>query len=118
MKTNLVNRLSGAVAESQKLIGEFSAKLLKDPAYSLSWSDDAFYAAAKVAVLQRIITMLDASNVEDVLRVCRKEAINKARFPRASSSVVSNLMEQKVGQVWAEWSEEIELAIEMSKEKL
>lgn len=90
----------------------------QDPAYALSWAENAFRVAGKVSVAYKLRAILteeepktkaDGSTItpDDRLAYARetamREAMREARYPSSSTSTTSNLIARYVAAAYAEF---------------
>lgn len=98
----LLTRYESDIRSREAKIKEFAEAVLKDPSYTLSWSQDIFAAAAEIKILKQVADYLacEASYVEDpapvsnLIDVLTTKVINGAMYPSHSSSITSNLISQ------------------------
>ena len=77
-------------------IEKFKRALDKDPGYALTWSLDAFAAAAKLTILNQIIAALhnEDTTAEHIRATLMDRVMHKSKYPPQSTSPTSNLIEQ------------------------
>ena len=95
----LLTRYESDISSKEAKIKEFAEAVQKDPAYTLSWAQDIFAAAAEIKILKQVRDYLThevndtaadpASNLIDMLT---SKVIHGAMYPSFSSSITSNLI--------------------------
>jgi hypothetical protein len=106
MLANAVSHALRGKRRAEDTLADFAAKVEKDPEHALSWSMNAFAAAADRRVCGELLSWFDAGcSFEGMLKHFQDEALRKARSPSRSTSVTSNLLEQETGRAWAEATE-------------
>lgn len=97
MKTNkrhLMERLKNNIKFKQDAIAKFQKNLSEDPQYAFQWGDDAMRAAAIISVSHWALRMLgDEYSVEDLIKRLNDSIMSNAKFPKQSTSQVSNIAE-------------------------
>jgi hypothetical protein len=82
----------------EQSLSEWAARFAKDPGYALSWSDDSFKAAAQLTEGYRLKNILIRDDIEDIMAAAGKhlrgEILRGASYPKHSTSLPSNLMDQ------------------------
>ena len=95
----LLSRYESDIRSGEAKIKEFAEAVQKDPAYTLSWSQDVFAAAAEIKILKQVRDYLihevdyavDAP-VSNLIDMLTSKVINGAMYPSFSSSITSNLI--------------------------
>jgi hypothetical protein len=112
-RTNLIKtigRLEERQRTAQSSISKLIQRLQEDPLNALSWSDDAFKDAARVKVYGQVLFSLRAFlndekqgvSPADVAKWGQEEVLRRAKYPKMSTSVPSNLAETYETAAWAE----------------
>lgn len=125
-------RLEDMRDRAQALVVKFAEEVVKDPAYKMGWSMDAFSAAARVKVSNELLRWLEPRSEEELAAVnerraqegqppltdavlleianeqVTRNALRLARSPARSTSPVSNLLEQEECRSWAELAEKMD----------
>lgn len=74
---------------------DFKTKFDQAPAYAFSWSDGAFKAAAKLNVLQDVVSLLqDGESAQSIRDYLLDSVLHGSKYPAQSTSPTSNLIEQ------------------------
>jgi hypothetical protein len=95
----LLSRYESDIRGKEEKIAKFAEAVQKDPAYTLSWSQDVFAAAAEIKILKQVRDYLihevdyavDAP-VSNLIDMLTSKVINGAMYPSFSSSITSNLI--------------------------
>jgi hypothetical protein len=95
----LLTRYESDISSREERIKGFAGAVQKDPAYTLSWSQDVFAAAAEIKILKQVRDYLihevdyavDAP-VSNLIDMLTSKVINGAMYPSFSSSITSNLI--------------------------
>lgn len=94
---------------ARKHIEEFAAKVLVNPQREMEWCGSSFKAAAEIHVFTIVLLPKKDISDEEIIEAIRSYALDCclriARNPPRSSGQTNNLMEQAVGEVWAELHE-------------
>ena len=94
-KDALIKRFNRAIESDQHIITKFKENLDKDAAYALTWSLDAFRAAAQIKVSTMIVDhLVGGGTVEQVKSLLTSRVLSKSMYPAQSTSPTSNLIEQ------------------------
>jgi hypothetical protein len=97
----LMSRYESDISSKEAKIKEFAEAVQKDPAYTLSWAQDLFAAAAEIRILKQVVDYLNhevdhPSNapVSNLIDMLTDKVIHGAMYPSFSSSTTSNLISQ------------------------
>jgi hypothetical protein len=97
----LLARYESDISSKEAKIKEFAEAVQKDPAYTLSWSQDVFAAAAEIRILKQVVDYLNhevdhPSNapVSNLIDMLTDKVIHGAMYPSFSSSTTCNLISQ------------------------
>jgi predicted transcriptional regulator len=92
------------IENSQKVIEEFAAELVKHPAYTMDWSGKAFQAAANIKHMPRYLEFFDKGmTIEEIKKHACSAALDMTRsIYNKSTSPTSNLMKDWEASVLAE----------------
>lgn len=104
--TRLVEEATHEVQVARDAINKWTEKLLKDPAYEMSWSGDQFRNAARHKVWSSVLcdceAVKDKENAMELLvKEYQKTVLRGAMYPERSTSPASNLMAQEMTMMWA-----------------
>ena len=99
----LSEHLEAQAREALSMLERFKKGLDEDPAYTLSWSEAVFAAAAKMRVAKEALKLLNGTeNPSEILQRADLEVLQWMRDPNPSTSPCSNLMEQREAMAWFE----------------
>jgi len=105
----LTKRFQRKLDEAQSEVAAFVGKVQHDAAYTLSWSNSVFQAAAKERVYKQVIASIKDSVSEDgeldlsnIIGMVTDRVLHKAKYPAQSTSPTSNLIEQYELATWAD----------------
>ena len=97
----LLARYESDISSKEAKIKEFAEAVQKDPAYTLSWAQDVFAAAAEIKILKQVVDYLNhevgyaaAAPVSNLIDMLTDKVINGAKYPSFSSSTTTNLISQ------------------------
>jgi hypothetical protein len=97
----LMSRYESDIRSREAKIKEFAEAVQKDPAYTLSWSQDVFAAAAEIKILKQVVAYLNheviytaVDPVSNLIDMLTDKVISGAKYPSFSSSTTSNLISQ------------------------
>jgi len=97
----LLTRYESDIRSREEKIVRFAEAVQKDPAYTLSWSQDVFVVAAEIKILKQVRNYLNheveytaAAPVSNLIDMLTSTVINGAMYPAHSSSSTSNLISQ------------------------
>lgn len=104
--TRLIEEATYEVEVAKAAIDKWTAKLLLNPSYEMSWSGDAFAQAARHKVWKDLLegaeSVKDRDNaMEIIIKEVNKNVIRGAMYPERSTSPASNLMNQELTIAWA-----------------
>lgn len=91
-----IKRLESTIDSCQASIEKFAEKLVKDPAYTLSWGTDSFSTAAQLKVAKMVhaaLTDEKPCTMQAVKDTLLDRVLHKSKYPAQSTSPCSNLME-------------------------
>ena len=112
IKAALIEALTDLGDRGSANLAEFEKRFAEDPAYAFEWADGAMQAAARKRACARIVAGLTGGDrpwtVPECERAIRAEVARAARFPKRSTSPISNEMELYNTQGLAEALEMIE----------
>lgn len=101
----LVEHLRRQASNASRITAQFRLDFDRDAAESLTWSDNVFEAAAELRVFERVIKHLtkpESKVTFDSIRgFALEEAVHGARYPKHSTSPVSNLVAEYETRAWA-----------------
>jgi hypothetical protein len=104
IKTKISREIENATANLEK----FQTQFMDNPSYQLSWADDAFERAAKLAVFKQVKLVTDTlteSNfrtaIDSIKSFSLENVISGAKSPVKSTSVCSHLIHEYVTAAWA-----------------
>lgn len=94
----IVNR---TLDNAREKLDAFKIKLNETPR-AMGWSDDAFKAAAKIAVLDEISNLLrnDEMTIDEMHKIVETRITDGARWPSRSTSPIGDFFEQEKLAVW------------------
>ena len=108
-KDFIIRSIESDLSSAKKVLEKFAADIAVQPLYAFSWGDKAVTAAAKVQVLGDVLAVLKSGvDVEKVRKHATEQALQAAKWPARSTSVMSNLAEQEKGAVWASLIERLD----------
>jgi hypothetical protein len=109
----LLTRYESDISCREVSVGRFADAVQKDPAYTLSWSQDIFAAAAEIRILKQVVDYLKhevehdsylnlknevdytaAAPVSNLIDMLTDKVIHGAMYPSFSSSTTCNLISQ------------------------
>jgi hypothetical protein len=95
-KDALIVKLKRREASANASMFNFKSNLEKSPAYALSWSLDAFAAAAMLKITEQMLNALSSEtcSVKSLYELLMDRVRNRSKYPPQSTSPTSNLMEQ------------------------
>jgi hypothetical protein len=96
MTAKLLKRFQNQAESCQASLDKFAADFAKDPAYTLSWGNEAFAKAARLRVLKQIIAAIEdgTATTENIRSTMMDRVLHKSKYPAQSTSPTSNLIEQ------------------------
>ena len=104
MTAGFLKRVNSTIDSAEVKINKFKESFDKDPSYALSWSLEAFQAAATLKIAKQIKDALETgTTVKDVREHLTSRIMHKARWPAQSTSPTSNLTEQYEAAAMAEF---------------
>ena len=95
---------------AQTQIAEFKEKLNGDVAYTLSWSNAVFAAAAVESVCKSILAAIESgtATLDNIRSTLSDQILHAAKYPPQSTSPTSNLMETYLTAAKAEILSDLE----------
>lgn len=81
------------IVDAQATIASWRKSLDENPTYAFQWSDATFKAAAALDVLIRFKEINELAGTDKMLEEARSRVISGAKYPPASTSMPSNLID-------------------------
>ncbi len=107
------------LAFKRRTIEELSADLLKRPVHALRWAEDAFEAAARLAIAEWMQEALLRNAPLDVMHdEADKRMRHFAQYPARSTSPLANLSDDEQRMGWMDILLKIEAAIKHDAARL
>ena len=100
-----VKRFEILMASEGKKLDKFKKSLEQDAVYAFSWSGEAVKASVFCRIIPFVIAMIKddfEDGIANALKYYREEVIRLARYTPASTSVMSNLVENYQREVSVE----------------
>lgn len=102
----LIEEATYEVEVAKAAIDKWTAKLLLNPSYEMSWSGDAFAQAARHKVWKDLLEGAESVKDRDdamnlIIKECQRNVTRGAMYPERSTSPASNLMAQEITIAWA-----------------
>lgn len=92
----------------QKELNAWADKFKVNPSYELDWSASVFENAAELKVYEELLAdLLSPATPAELIAKYQHETVQRARFPKLSSSVPSNLMTQHLLAAYAQIADKI-----------
>ena len=113
MTVQALKRFTSMAEQAKAKCDKFAESFAKDPAYALSWGNDAFSNAARLKVANMLVYAFTeregetVCTIEQARETLLDRVMNKARYPAQSTSPTSNLMEQYEAAAYAEALDEL-----------
>ena len=113
MKNNLTTiklTMTEGIKSAEARIAALCDQLKTDAAHALGWSSEEFVAAARLQVYKGVLASIEAQKTKteveimtNLARYALDTVLRSARYPKQSTSPVSNYMDQQLCAIWAEF---------------